>query len=837
MDDVKRPSSRSASARSGTTRSGAKAAAASKTKAQRPKKRPYGRPNPKKTGAKKGSAPAIGSESITRKDGWSKVDGSALYADDLEFPQMLHAAVATSEHPHAWLDGVDVTEARAAAGVAAVLTAEDVPGDNMIAVASADQPLLATDKVRWRGDRLAIVAAETPLQARHAASLVKGDYRPLPGVFDVEEALKKGAPILHEKHKTKNLAAKGCVYKGDIKKGFAAADVVIEETFDIGMQEHAYLEPQGCVAVPERDGTMTVYASMQCPFYVQDAVSKLCRLPLSAVRVVQSVTGGAFGGKEDYPSEPAACAALLAQKTGRPVKLIMNRVEDISFSSKREAQRIRHRIGAKKDGTLTAISVDLYIDAGAYLGLAAVVAERGNASVVGPYKVPHVRVDTHTVYTCNAFSGAFRGFGHPQVAVATESQLDELARQLGMTPEDIRRKNLLVAGDIAPTGEKLPAPVEASDTLEKALERIDMTTLRENVRAHNARGGRTRLGLGISTISYGCCLHAGGQHLEGAGCLLQVHKDGSVSVAMGNTEMGQGATTVLAQIAADALGCSFEKVHVKTVDTDLVPDSGPTVASRTTTMTGQAAVDAARQLREELLPVAAGLLGLRGKNAPQKVEMTGGVARGNNKRVTFEEVVAAAYIQKKHLMKAGWYAPPRKIWNTSTGQGQPYSAYAYATHIALVEVDTYTGRTRVKKVAACHDVGKAIFPDGVAGQVEGGVVQGLGYAIMERFKQVDGKILNANFTDYIIPSALDAPEVDIVLIESEGVGAGQAAGPMGAKGMGEPSLIPIAAAVGNAIADAVGQRIAVMPFMPERVMEALDAAGNAATPLSLLPAA
>jgi len=765
---------------------------------------------------------------VHRVDGASKVSGRAAYADDLHFPGMLHAAIAVSSEPHATLLSVDVGAARRAEGVRAVMTAVDVTGKNDVGVSARDQPLLAEGKVRWLGDRLAIVAADTPRQARAAAKLVTARYAPLTPVFDVEEALKPGAPVLHDAHPTINLAAKGCVYKGDVEKGFRDADVVVEETFEFGMQEHAYLETQGCVAVPDTDGNITIYASMQCPFYVQEAVARVLGLPFARVRVVQSVTGGAFGGKEDYPSEPAACAALLAMQTGRPVKLILNRTEDILWSSKREAQRVRHRIGAKKDGTLTAIAVDLFIDAGAYLGLAAVVADRGNASVVGPYNVPHVRVDTHTVYTCNAFSGAFRGFGHPQVAVATESQLDELARRLGMSPVALRMKNLLMAGDTAPTGEVLPAPVEAKDTLARAVELAEYERTVDEVRAHNQKRSRTRLGVGVSTISYGCLLHAGGQFLEGAGALVQAHKDGSVSVAIGNTEMGQGAATVVTRLAADTLGCRHDVVVMRAVDTDLVPDSGPTVASRTTTMSGNAVVDACEKLSAELTLTAAGLLG-----APaREVTFDDGVARARGKRVSFEEVVAKAYVEKRHLLKAGWYAPPRKIWDKAKGQGQPYSAYAYATMIALVEVDTFTGRTRVKRVSCAHDVGATIYPAGALGQVEGGVVQGMGYAMMERLKQVKGKILNPNFTDYMIPSALDAPQVDVVLLESRGVGEGQAAGPHGAKGLGEPSLIPVCGAVGNAIADAVGKRVVTMPFMPERVMEALDAAGTGGDPLA-----
>lgn len=798
------------------------------------------RPSPKKKNAKNPSRTVVAQkskgstdpENDERKDGHPKVSGQAVYVEDLSFPGMLYAAVASSSCSHGNLLGVDISAASEMAGVQAILTAEDVPGENDVGVSARDQPLLATDKVRWTGDRLALIAADTPRQAREAAACVQGTYQELEPVYDMERALDAESAILHEAHPTGNLAAKGCVYKGDVGKGFEEADIVLENVFNFGMQEHAYLETQGAVAVPETDGSITVYGSMQCPFYVQGAVARVLGLPLSRVRVIQTVTGGAFGGKEDYPSEPAACAALLAWRTKRPVQFVLNRVEDMKWSSKREAQRIRHRLGAKSDGTITAMEVDIFIDSGAYLGLAAVVAERGNASVVGPYRVPHVCVNTHTVYTCNAFSGAFRGFGHPQVAVATEAQIDDLARQLGMSPVDIRERNLLCAGDIAPTGETLPAPVEALDTLHAAVDRADFDALQKRIAQHNSKNGRTRLGAGVSTISYGCCLHAGGQFLEGAGALVQVHRDGSISVAVGNTEIGQGALTVLARIAADALGADYADIAVKTVDTDLVPDSGPTVASRTTTMSGNAVVDACSQLLEELRPVAADLL----KCSETQVVFKDGFATHGRRRAHFRDIAAQAFVDKRHLLKAGWYTPPKKIWDSQTGQGQPYSAYAYATMIALVEVDTVTGRTRLKKMVAAHDVGKAIYPDGAVGQIEGGIVQGMGYALMERLRQEEGEILNPNFTDYIIPSALDMPEVDIVLIESCGVGDGQAAGPDGAKGLGEPSLIPVCAAISNAIAHALdGQRVCDMPFMPEQVMAELLKTHRTQGAFELLP--
>lgn len=753
-----------------------------------------------------------------RVDAVDKVRGTARYVDDLSWTGMLHAKVLTSSHAHAEVLSIDVSEAARSEGVFAVLTAKDIPGENQIGVSTADQPLLVARKARMMADRIALIAADTPEHAAAAAAKVQVRYAPLPVVSSVEEALRPDAPLVHEGG---NLLAKKQVIKGDIAQGFRESVVVVEGEYETGYQEHAYLENNGVVAVPEGDGGITLYASAQCPFYIQKAVARVLGKELAAVRCVQTTTGGAFGGKEDYPSEPAACAALLAMKTGRPVKLVYDRREDILWSSKRHPMRVRHRLGFDADARLVACEIRIDCDAGAYNGLSAVVAERANATAPGPYRVPHVRVDTFVVYTNNLFGGAFRGFGSPQVTFAMEAQLDEAAARFGLSPAELRRRNLLKVGDETATGQLLPESVGGVETLEAAVARSDFEARSKALAEFNAKSPFVKRGIGLGCCMYGCCLHAGGQFLEGSGALLQVLQDGSVSVAIGGTELGQGAFTAVAQLAAEALGCALKAVRVGAVDTALVPDSGPTVASRTTVMSGNAVLDAAQKLAVRLREAAAQKLGVE----PERVRAQDGwfSVDGGIQRLSFAQVAKAAYERKVNLAAEGWFTPPRKEWNEALGRGEAYSVYCFAAQVVEVEVDLRTGAVRVERVTAAHDVGRAVNPAGVVGQIEGGVVQGMGYALMEELKVVDGKCLNPGFTDYLIPSAPDAPaHIESVLVELP-----WSLGPYGAKGIGEPALIPIAAAIANAVSFACGHRFRRLPLTPERLVLSLaDEAGR-----------
>jgi CO/xanthine dehydrogenase Mo-binding subunit len=748
--------------------------------------------------------------SPVRLDARPKAAGTARYVDDLTLPGLLHVALATAPAPHGRLHELDLAAAKAAPGVVAVLTAADVPGENQIGGVLPDQPLLVDDDFRFVGDRLALVVAATREQAVAGARLVRCRWEPLPLVTDPVAALTPESPLAHPKG---NLIAHQVVRKGDVDRAFADAEVVFEGTYQAPYQEHAYLEPNGVVALPDPAGGVTLHVSMQAPWYVQGAVARVLGVPLAAVRVIQATTGGGFGGKEDYPSEPAACAAVAAVRLGRPVKLIFDRTEDITRSTKRHRIRTHLRVAARNDGTLLGVEATLHVDAGAYTGLSTIVAERANISAVGPYRIENARVDTYVVRTNNLFGGAYRGFGHPQVAFAFESMLDELAARLGLDPADLRLKNAVGPDDTALAGQPLAGSGPLRRVLEEALAASDFKARRAAFDALNRAPGPTRHGIGLGFILYGVGLHAGGQHLEGSGALVQLLRDGSALVAIGGTELGQGSSMVCAQIAAELLAVPMDRVRLVPTDTALLPDSGPTVASRTTLLSGNAVRDAATRLRERLVPIAAELLAVH----PERVISAPGVWRDpdSGREVGTPEVAALAWRRKLKLAESGWWAPPPKRWDAARGQGDAYLVYAAAAHVAEVEVDLASGETRATKITAVHDVGRALHPAMLHGQIYGGVAQGVGYALMEDLQLKDGVPLNANFTDYLIPTALDVPEVQVVLIEEPFKD-----GPFGAKGVGEPSLIPCPAAVANAVSHAVGVPFHELPLTPERVLAA-----------------
>ena len=745
-----------------------------------------------------------------RPDARAKVAGSTRYVADLALPGMLHAALAVSKVPSARVAGIELAAARAVEGVEAVLTAADIPGKNLVGVIFEDQPLLVEDRVRMVGDRLALVAARTPEAAWDAARLVRGRLEPLPSVHDPVAALEAGTTRVHD---TGNLVRTFRVVRGDLERAHARAAVVVEAEYHVGGQEHAYLEPQGCLAIPEGRDRITIITSCQCPFYVQQAVARVLGLSLAAVRVEQAPTGGGFGGKEDYPSEPAACAAVLAFATGKPVRLVLPRELDMQASTKRHAVVVRHRWGAGRDGKLRFAEVETFMDAGAYIGLSTVVAERANVSSIGPYDVGAVRVATHVVYTNNLFGGAFRGFGQPQVSWAAEATMDTLARALALDPLEFRRRNVLDGRRRRMcTGQLLPRPVLARECLDRAAELAGWEGFHAKPRA--ASGAR-REGMGIGLVLYGCNLHHGGQRLDRSSAVVILQPDGSVVVRVGLTEMGQGNLAACQTIAAQALGVEPSAVQVWQPDTTTVADSGPTVASRGAHMSGLAILDAVNRLRTRLDPIAAELLGC----ARDLVELSNGFAsvRGEpGRRVSVASVATEMAARRIEGIATGWHRSKARAFDAETGTGAPYEFYAIACQIARVSVDEELGIVRVQEVSAAHDVGRVIHRDALEGQIEGGIVQGIGWATTEELKLDAGRLANPNFTDYLIPTAADAPRIKIAVVESDGAG-----GPFGAKGVGEPSLIPAAAAVRNAVCEALDVEIRRLPLSPPTVVEAL----------------
>ncbi|MEW5826937.1 MAG: xanthine dehydrogenase family protein molybdopterin-binding subunit [Candidatus Bipolaricaulota bacterium] len=735
---------------------------------------------------------------IPRPDAVDKVRGEAKYADDLAFPGMLHAAVVRSPHPHARLLSVDSTEALSLPGVEAVLTAADVPGENVVHVVLDDQPALAANVVRYVGEPVALVIARSRSQARAGARAIRTQYEELPCVTDPSAALAPEAPqvAVSGAAEAGNLFNRMVLTKGDVDAAFAEATAVVEGTYETGYQEHAYLEPQGAVAVPEELGGMAIYGSMQCPFYVQNAVARVLGRPLAKLRVVAASTGGAFGGKEDVPSLIAALAALGAAATRRPVKLILDRKEDILSTSKRHPSRVVYRSAAAADGTLLGIDVDIVLNAGAYQTLSSAVLWRSLVTAAGPYRVPNVRVVARSVATHTVPNGAFRGFGSPQVIFPHESQMDRLAAMLGLDRIEIRRRNVLRPGDSTSTDHVLRESVGVAETLDRAASRADWGGRLARAERENADMKDHRIGVGVASVLYGVGLGGKAPFLDKAGATMKLEPDGSVAVAVGTVEMGQGLATAVLQVAAESLKVPLERIHLAPVDTSRVPDSGPTVASRGTMMSALAVMDAAAKLRERV-----------GKAAEAAGIPAGEIGR------RLPEI--ARFMWQRNLDPAveGWAATEPVSWDPVTGLGDAYPVYAFATHVAEVDVDVVTGETRVRALVAVHDSGTILNWGLAEGQVEGGAAQGLGFALMERIDQRDGRLLGSGFTTYRIPTVRDVPpQVDVDFVE-----AGFPHGPFGMKGIGEVPLMAAHAAIARAIAHAIGREPTRYPLDPPEV--------------------
>ncbi len=748
---------------------------------------------------------------VRRVDADDKATGRARYLDDITLPGMAHAALVFPGVAHANVRGVDDSPALSVPGFLMTITAADVPGENQVGCVDRDQPLLAGKRVRYSGDAIAITVAETPAAAREAARSIVLDLEELEGVFDAETAMRPDAPRVHDGD---NAYLQYRVHRGDVDRGFDEADVIVERTFRTNHQEHSYLEPLGALAVPEDGGTITVYGTMQCPYYVQKAVAGVLGIPLARVRIVQTVTGGGFGGKEDVPSEICACAAVAAWRTGRPVKLVYTREEDFYRSSKRHPMVVRYKLGATRDGRFTAADINIVADAGAYSTLTPVVLFRSVAHATGPYEIPNVRTDGYGVYTNRQTTGAFRGFGQPQTIFANESVIDEIADTLGIDPIEIRLANCLAVGKRTATGQLLEESVGLPETLEIAREESGWLAkraggaMRPDSDVRDASDtGRFLRGIGVGSIYYGVSLGAKGLALDASGAHVNLYRDGSLRIAVGGTEMGQGLLTVLSQMASDVLGIPIASVHVDHVDTSVVPDSGPSVASRTTLMTGNAVIDAATKLRRTLADVAAGELG----GAPNEVRFESGRVLANGNSMGFDRLAELCWAKNVNTAEEGWYAAPESTFDDD-GQGDAYAVYSFATQVAEVEVDTRTGEVRVLRMTAAHDVGRVLNPVTLEGQIQGGVLQGVGMALYESMKTDEGVILTPDFSTYILPTSLDTPPITCHAIE-----APYSKGPFGAKGIGETPAMPGAVAIANAVAHATGIRFTELPITAEAV--------------------
>jgi CO/xanthine dehydrogenase Mo-binding subunit len=746
-------------------------------------------------------------KSVPRPDAVDKVTGRARFGADHSIPGMLWASVVRSERPHAEILGIETQAAQGLDGVEAIVTCRDIPGNNVVPVVIRDQPCLAEKHVRYVGEPIALVAAVSPEVAREAAGKIEVSYRDLPEVFDPCEAMKPESPKVYGGD---NIVKHWKIRHGDIESAFKNADIIIEDEYRTPYQEHAYIEPQAMLAIPVSGG-IEVHGAMQCPFYVQWALVEVLGLPYSKVRVIQTATGGAFGGKEDVPSLVACQAALLTMKTRRPVKLVYSRQEDIRSMSKRHPAWIRYKSAADKTGKLLAVEVEYILNAGAYATLSPVVLWRGTVHAVGPYRCDNVYVDTYAVATNTVPCGAFRGFGSPQILFAAESQMDRLAEALHMDPVEIRAKNLLKTGDTTPFGQVLKESVGSEEALQRALSESDFASKRVQY-STQPKASRIRRGIGMACTFYGVGLGAGGSYLARTGAFVQMLADGSVQYAVGTTEIGQGMETVLGQIVAEELGVDIDSVSILPTDTSRIPDSGPTVASRATTMSGQALRNACKPIRNILIEEAAATLDCNNSD----VSLSHGYAANDSLNIEISQIAAQAIKKRKHLASQGFHMAPPTTWDESSGHGDAYVVYSWATHVAEVEVDTSTGEVKVLKITAAHDVGRAVNPQTVEGQIEGGSVQGMGYAVMEQIPIEKGILQAEDFSTYIIPTSMDVPDITSIIVEHP-----FSEGPYGAKGFGEHPLMGIAPAVANAVAHAIGVNITEIPLIPERVLARL----------------
>jgi CO/xanthine dehydrogenase Mo-binding subunit len=732
---------------------------------------------------------------IPKADALEKVLGEARFGADLYMKDPLCLRVVRSPIPHAKIVRIDLEEALRSPGVDRIFTSKDIPGKNLIGSIIKDQTVLASDRVRFVGDPVALVVAKTEEAAEAAAAQVRVVYGELPYVIDRERALHLDAPLIHDKG---NLLIEFHVDKGDVHIGFKEADVIVDKTYTTTWIEHAYMEPDAGISYIDEAGRITVTCPTQNVHYDQREVAAFLGLPLEKVRIIQSSTGGGFGGRLDITVQCLLALATFHLK--RPVKIIYTREEVFQVTSKRHPLQIQYKSGAKRDGTLTAVEVEILGDAGAYASYSTAVATRSAVHATGPYQVPHVRARSRMVYTNNPWSGAMRGFGIPQVAFAHESQMDLLAQALKIDPIEIRLKNALRVGSETATGQTLVASVGIGETLQKVKEWRDSNIFEKG----DPKRPYIRRGVGVGCMWYGIGNTA---RPNPSTAQIEIDPAGEVRLFTGAADIGQGSDTVLSQIASEVLGISPQEVRLIRADTAFTTDAGVTSASRQTYISGNAVLDAARNLKLEALKQASQLLGVDEKDL---LFENGSIQKKNQPSISLS-LQEVARRQGKRVRAEGVFNPETIPLDPKTGQGSPYSTYAFATHCAEVEVDTETGKVKVKRVAACHDVGRAINPTNVIGQIMGGVAMGVGMALMEEF--VPGK--TDSFVDYLIPTTQDVPEVIPILVEDR-----EPTGPFGAKGVGEPALIPTVAAVMNAIADAMGQRVYSLPANLERIVEA-----------------
>jgi CO/xanthine dehydrogenase Mo-binding subunit len=731
--------------------------------------------------------------SVPRKEGVDKLVGRACYIDDMEREGMWYGATVRSTIPRGLIRSI-AFDRRIDWSEFTVVTAADIPGENIIQLIIADQPCLADGKVNHCEEPILLLAHPDKHKLREALGGVKIEYEPLPPIFTIEESERQDQVVWG----ADNLLKSFLLEKGDVDSAWARAAHIVEGEYRTGAQEHLYIENQGVIAEYSAQDGVTVWGSLQCPYYVFKALRGVFDLPDDKVRVIQTETGGAFGGKEDYPSVLASHAGLLAKKSGHPVKMVYDRMEDLAVTTKRHPARVRHRTALDKDGKLLAIEIHLDTDGGAYATLSSTVLSRATLHSTGPYVCPNVRVRARAWATNHVPYGAFRGFGAPQAIFATERHMDEIAAALGLDPVDLRRRNFLHEGDTNATEQLIREPIILDQLLDRALQESDYYAKRTQFARENSRNPIKR-GMGLVAFYHGSGFTGSGElYLNSLGG-VDVAPEGKVRVLVSNTEFGQGTNTILTQIAAEVLGIEYSEVLMAAPDTDMVPNSGPTVASRTSMVVGRLIERACLQLISMLREQA----GLGATHTRE--EFLGACERY---RAAHGEV----------LSMCRYEAPPGIYWDDQKYHGEAYGAYAWAIYVAQVAVDTVTYSAEVENFWAVQEVGTVLHPVMAAGQIEGGIAQGIGYALYEKVVLDSGRMTNNQMTNYIMPTAEDVPPIHVYFEQIPFRYGG-----FGAKGLGELPHDGPAPAILNAIRDATGVGFNSIPLLPEDLYAGLAA--------------
>ena len=730
--------------------------------------------------------------SVPRKEGREKVIGTARYVDDLSFPDMLHGVTVRSTAPRGRILGIHFDPSIPWSEFI-IVTAKDIPSKNCVALLIEDQPALAAEFVNHPEEPVLLLAHPDKYLLEEARRAVRIEIEPFPAIFTIADSCARKEIIWGENNIFKSFH----VEKGDVDAVWKTADFIVEGEYETGAQEQLYIEPQGVIAQANPREGVTVWGSLQCPYYVHKALVRLFGLPKGRIRVVQTETGGGFGGKEEYPSMIAAHAALLAWKSGKPVKVIYDRAEDMVATTKRHPSRTRHRTAVSRDGKFLAMDIDFTIDGGAYETLSPVVLSRGTIHAAGPYLCPNVRVNSRAVATNAPPHGAFRGFGAPQSVFALERHLDRVAQVVGLAPDELRRRNFIRQGQTIAVHQVIREKVDMQRLMDRAFELSGYHAKRTRFQQENSRS-TIKKGIGFASFLHGAGFTGSGEEYLASEAAMEVTREGRVRVFAGSTEMGQGTNTVFTQIAAETLGLDCDQIEIVQPDTALVPNSGPTVASRTTMIVGKLVESAALAVQKSLFD-------------------TGFLKPGYDP----DDFATACHKYIDHrgpLQSLIKYEHPRELhWDDQSYQGDAYGAYAWAVYVAEVSVDTRTAEVRVDDFVAVQEVGKVINPVLAAGQIEGGVAQGVGFALYENVVWQEGRMVNGQMTNYIMPTSMDVPPIRVFFDEIP-----YERGPAGAKGIGELPLDGTAPAIANAVAFATGADITRIPITPEVLLELLD---------------